>query len=409
MALDKISIDPRLRTMIDRLEETKAAIELYDAEWRLVWLSDELKEMVGEFDDEKLGIGRHMIESVCFNEIWFRRIAPESLFQLALDIMPFQLHDIPGGADALFDLAWGAMEEWEQPLHVPKGDFKSFFHEIEPAPPPPMFKYSIAFKPEGKFPTEVECFHFRLHAEDGEVLGMLVISSLGLPASVTALLTRGDAKMLQRMADLYEPGRRQAAVLFTDLEASGTLSRRLPSAAYFRLISQLTTEIDRVVAGYGGIIGKHAGDGVSAYFLLDGFESASQTARAAIEAAREIRDVAGEIAKKTMGEVGSLNGSLAVNVGVHWGATLYMGQLVSGGRLEVTALGDEVNECARIQESATEGEALASKALIEHLSTEDAAEVGLDLDSVRYLTVSELPGTTEKARRDAGALPVTHL
>lgn len=403
-----MAIDLRLQHLIDRLEATHAAIELYDSEWRLVWLSDEIKEMVGEYDDDKLGIGLHMIEGVCFNEIWFQRITPESLFQLALDLTPLQLRDTPGGADALFEMASRAMSRWETPLQVDPEDFRNFFYQLEPPPPSPVFVSTISFKPEGKLPTEIECFNIRLE-EAGEFLGTMVISTIGLPASLAALLTRGDVTMLQRMGSLYEPGRRQAVILFTDLEASGTLSRRLPSAGYFKLISELTTEIDRVVSQHGGVIGKHAGDGASAYFLLDDLEAPSRAARAGIEAAREIRDAAGEIAKRIMREVGTLNGSIAVNVGVHWGSTLYIGQLVGGGRLEVTALGDEVNECARIQESATGGEALASKALIEHLAPEDAVELGLDLDSVRYLTVSELPGVTEKARRDAGAIPVTHV
>jgi len=56
-----------------------------------------------------------------------------------------------------------------------------------------------------------------------------------------------------------------------------------------------------------------------------------------------------------------------VSVGVHWGGSLYMGQVVTRGRLEVTALGDEVNECARIQRAASGGAILASKGVLERL------------------------------------------
>ena len=86
-----------------------------------------------------------------------------------------------------------------------------------------------------------------------------------------------------------------------------------------------------------------------------------------------------------------------------------MGQLVTGGRLEVTALGDEVNEAARIQESARDGNVLASKVLVEHLSDEDARSLGIDPDSVLYRPVSELGSATTKAKRDAGGIPVTVL
>jgi class 3 adenylate cyclase len=98
-----------------------------------------------------------------------------------------------------------------------------------------------------------------------------------------------------------------------------------------------------------------------------------------------------------------------MKVGIHWGASLYMGQLVPGGRLDVTALGDEVNETARIQDSAEEGRTLVSKQLVEHLTDDDAASLGLDIEKLSYQTVSELERATEKAVRDAGTIPVTPL
>jgi class 3 adenylate cyclase len=101
--------------------------------------------------------------------------------------------------------------------------------------------------------------------------------------------------------------------------------------------------------------------------------------------------------------------SCAMNIGVHWGGTLYMGQVVTGGRLEVTALGDEVNECARIQESARDGNIIASKTLIEHLTAADARRLGIDPGSMGYRTISEFPNASEKALRDAGSVPVTQL
>jgi len=41
--------------------------------------------------------------------------------------------------------------------------------------------------------------------------------------------------------------------------------------------------------------------------------------------------------------------------GLHWGATLYVGQTATSRRTEVTALGDEVNRGARIEACATGG------------------------------------------------------
>ena len=76
---------------------------------------------------------------------------------------------------------------------------------------------------------------------------------------------------------------------------------------------------------------------------------------------------------------------------------------------EVTALGDEANETARIEACATGGRALASKALVERLSRDDAAEIGLDPDRVTYTPLADLATATEKARRDAPAIAVCEV
>jgi class 3 adenylate cyclase len=72
----------------------------------------------------------------------------------------------------------------------------------------------------------------------------------------------------------------------------------------------------------------------------------------------------------------------------------------------VTALGDEMNEAARIESAATGGVVFASKHLLERLSPGDAADLHIDLDHMTYATVSTLDGSSDKARRDAGAISV---
>ena len=83
----------------------------------------------------------------------------------------------------------------------------------------------------------------------------------------------------------------QAAILFADLGSLRRALRRLSSRGYFDLIRVLTDLIDTSVVDRDGIVGKHAGDGGSALFLAADFDDAeSAAARAAIEAARAIRD-----------------------------------------------------------------------------------------------------------------------
>lgn len=99
-------------------------------------------------------------------------------------------------------------------------------------------------------------------------------------------------------------------------------------------------------------------------------------------------------------------GDVVLRIGLHWGSTLYVGNITTRGRAEVTALGDEVNEAARIEACASGGRALASKDLIERLDSKDAAALEIDPDRLTYTTLGDLGTATDKARRDAPAIPV---
>ena len=177
--------------------------------------------------------------------------------------------------------------------------------------------------------------------------------------------------------------------------------RQLSSRGYFDLVGRLTDLIDSQVIKQGGIVGKHAGDGTSALFLVEQLgHSESEAASAAVRAARVIRDGASDS--------GPPGVHVRVKVGIHWGGTLMVGQVATSGRLEVTALGDEMNEAARIESAATGGGALASKLLIERLERNDATELGLNPDEMTYRTVGKIEGSSQKAVRDAGSISVCH-
>lgn len=385
---------PDLLETMRRIDRAGWAAEAYDAEWRLVWISEDLKAILGEFDREKLGYGLHFVETRGL-PTWSESVTEATRTTVLAELLPYVLADTPGGRGAIARML--GVEEAE-------------LGNLEPVTPPGLWAWSFEFVQRGLPPADGYAIALQGRDVDGRLIGTVMLYAPGLPASVLVLVSRGDRGMFERMARLLEPGRRQAAVLFADLEASGPLSRRLASGAYFKLIRSFTTAIDAAVIAHLGIVGKHVGDGVSAFFIAEELGSASGAARAALEAAREIAGAAERAAAEVAGATGALDpAECRVNVGVHWGGALYMGQLVTGGRLEVTALGDEVNECARLQEAAQDGQVLASKALVEQLSAADAAALGLDPDAAAYTPVAELPGAGDKARRDAGTVPVTAI
>jgi class 3 adenylate cyclase len=386
---------PELAEVASSLEETGWAAEIYDSEWKLVWVSGEILELTGVTDPVELGFGEHILQHIrmgTFQSI----ISAESAASLLEVELPMVLHDTPGGKEELKRLAGGVLDD--------------VIDRIEEQVPPTGWASQIEFIQGDLPPIPVNLLVTRLHSREGERIGRLVLYGPALPTSILSLVSRGDPSMFERMARLVEPGRRPAAILFADVQDSSLVSKRLPSASYFRLLRGLITAIDEVIGRFGGVVGKHAGDGATAFFIANDLGSFSGAVRSAIEAAREIAVVTRDVVERSSEESEAVDADdVKVNVGVHWGGQLFMGQLVTGGRLEVTALGDAVNEAARIQETARDGQVLVSKSLLEHLSEDDATALGIDPDAVIYRTIEELPAAGGKAKRDAGAVPVTAL
>jgi class 3 adenylate cyclase len=382
--------DPRLDSIVRGLESTGWAAEVCDSEWRLVWVSPQTRALIGQEDDSDLGLGEHVLESRQ-RPAWQRMVDRDAQEQWIRLNVPQMLVEDPGAAERLADIVDPALRAAvmeAKPVDVPIWTWLTRTTGVQPAV------------------NQVRNFGMRVRTKDGEAFATVYLYGANLPATLLALVSQGDRGMFERMARLADAGRREAGILFADIQSSGELSRHLSSAAYFRLVQALFTELDEVVIEAQGIVGKHAGDGLSAFFLSEQCGSREEAAGAAIDTAIRL----GEAARAT-GAGSDLPPAqdLRLNVGVHWGGALYMGQVVTGGRLEVTALGDEVNECARIQETARNGTILASKALIERLDPEHANRLGIDPDTVAYTTVAELPEAADKAVRDAGAIPVTEV
>lgn len=383
-----------LPVVAQRLEEADIPGYMWDDRWRLVWVSNALKLLLGETDDERLGIGEHLLT--------VRTLSPWEVLTASAARGWLVEH-----LSLMIDEAGGSIARVRNDIRSviadPKylGDVEMALEEaaVQPRLPLSILASTAEFAEWGEF----SYLTATLRGRDGGLIGTLEVGTPHLPLTLLMLLIRGERALFDRMARLQEPARREAAILFVDIEGSGALSRRLPSAGYFSLIQALTSGIDETVAQCGGVVGKHAGDGASAFFLVDELGSPSGAAAAAIEAARRVSDVA----RTAAAELG-LPLPVVINAGAHWGSTLYIGQLTSG-RLEVTALGDEVNECARLQESARGGTLLATKDLLERLEDQAVRRLELDLAGVQYTALADVDGATPKAVHDAGSLSVMPL
>jgi class 3 adenylate cyclase len=377
----RAELEPFLARVAEQLEATGSAAEIYDREWNLVWLTSQFRFFAGDRPLEALGLGQHAVT--------VRTTALDGMvpFETGIDWMrrniPLMAHDTPGGMDAVRAL-------------LPE-DHDRAVGPLESQPPETLWWGEVTYLQRALPPAQTRYLTYALQAPGGERVGWAILYLPAAPASIVSLITRGNQDMFARMAELLEPARHETAILFADIQASSALARRLSTQRWFDLIRAFSTASDQLVIENTGIVGRHAGDGITAFFLAEQVGSRAAACAAALHAGREIVSWCPD----------GLGGSeLHINAGVHWGGALYLGQVVTGGRLEVTALGDEVNECARIQQSARDGALLASKPVVERLDLDDAHALGLDPLTVMYRTVGELPGVTPKAVRDAGGVPV---
>jgi class 3 adenylate cyclase len=382
--------DPTRRHLAEVLEANGAVAEVYDHKWRLVYLTTEMMRMMvisGEAAESYMGIST-AVRTERYPEVW--QPERDTAINWVRTVFPLMLHDVPLG-----DPDFGEVF----------GNGREVAARMEPAPPPALATTITTSWPDAvrRFNTwagDVEILYQRVLGPDGSVVGVTSIARPAISPTLAARLSRGERTTLERIDRLSEPARRPSAILFADLEASGDLSRRLSSHAYFELIRRLTDLIDSSVTTHAGITGKHAGDGGSALFVAEGGNE-SVAAHGAIAAARAIREGAKGLSEDHDHDV-------RVNVGLHWGATLMVGQVSAGGRLEVTALGDEMNEAARIESLASRGAILCSKQLVERLDPQAADELAIDPGRLTYRPLSEL-SPDGKAARDAGSVAVAEL
>jgi class 3 adenylate cyclase len=389
--------DPILAAAAQALNETGHWAEILDKDWRAAYMTDEGRRIYGgrvELAQYLVGCHVYSRESIDLMGAWPGGHFPIKVQREAFAVVgPWILADKPGGRDELRRCIDPRLHDIVDRL-VPSPLISSAGIELGGI-------YTAAGAPV-RIPITVS----RLRRETGEIAGTTMLIKPGVGMAVLARMTAlGDPRHFERIEQVIRPDRRPAATLFADLESSSALARRLSTAGYFRLIRRLARAADQSVIDAGGLVGSHAGDGFGAFFLADVVGSESAAAAGCIGAARALTSALGEVAARSELDAAEV----LVRFGLHWGANLYVGQIATGGRTEVTALGDQVNETARIEACATGGRTLASKDLVERLAAADAAALGIDPDRVTYTTLADLPTATEKARRDAPAVAVCEV
>ena len=255
-------------------------------------------------------------------------------------------------------------------------------------------------------PTRIQGSISRIRDRTGRCRGIAMQWKPAVPmTTLGAMAYDKDPGHLERVQAASVATRQPAAILFGDLEGSSELSRTMSTAGYFNLVRRIVRTTDQAIVDHNGIVGRHVGDGVVAFFPVSATGSESAAARSAIKATRTIQAAMTTVADRS----GLDPEAVVVRFGLHWGASVFMGNISTAARSEVTALGDEVNEAARIEACATGGRILASKPLVERLTRDDGAAIGIDPDRIGYTKLADLSTATDKARRDAPAIAVCEL
>lgn len=380
--------DPLLAEAAKAFDQTRQWVWIVDSRWQLVFISHELRTSFG-YDVP--------LPTPFLGEAWLAaqlslRFGSNTLDQaseIAAGIGGLMLDDVgPAGVRALVD-----PRLCETVVHQPQLDAG-------------VFSFTFTGTGAAGFESRASGMAIRLRDTRGRLAGTAIVSRPALGDGTLASLTmHSDSEHLARMRQVERVARRPAAILFADLEDSSSLARRLPTAKYFQLARRLVRAADHHVVTAGGLVGRHVGDGLAAFFLAETAKSESAAARACIDAARGFRAAVSEVADRSHLEPSDV----VVRMGLHWGATLHVGNITTEGRSEVTALGDEVNVAARIEACAAGGLTLAAKDLIERLDDDDAAALGIDPGRLTFTTIGELPTATAKAQRDAPTIAVCEI
>ncbi|HET9851861.1 MAG TPA: adenylate/guanylate cyclase domain-containing protein [Candidatus Limnocylindrales bacterium] len=386
--------DPALADAASAIRDTGHWGWVVDERWRMMWASDEVRLSFGALIElASFEVGAHLFgpESIRTSEGWRMGSNSVELNRLFFrGVGGLILTDTPGGRDELRELVDPALRDIVDELTPTEGTMLSFTTQ--------------GFGLVGA--SDVPVIAFRVRDVNGRLAGTALISkpAAGM-AMLSAMTFTADLGHVARMGLVAEADRRPAAILFADLEASSPLARRLSTASYFALGRRLVRASDQCVVDAGGLVGRHVGDGVGAFFLAETAGSESAAAYGCIAAARALRESVAEVAARTDLQPEDV----VLRFGLHWGANLFVGNISTAGRSEVNALGDQVNEAARIEACASGGLALASKDLVERLDPDAAAALDLEPNRITYTPLGDLATATEKARRDAPAIAVCEI
>ena len=154
-------------------------------------------------------------------------------------------------------------------------------------------------------------------------------------------------------------------VLVADLQDSVKISAELLPGEYFAFINNLWDSLAGCFEKYGGIYGKHAGDGMVYYFIQ---QPGTDYIINAIDCALELRTRMKEFSSRWKIKKGWMD-DMYLNIGINEGQEFF-GTIRSAPNIEFTALGDSINSAGRLSDFARFGEIWTTKTVIGKINSD---------------------------------------
>ena len=206
-------------------------------------------------------------------------------------------------------------------------------------------------------------------------------------------------------------------VLVADLQDSVKISAELLPGEYFSLINSLWESLAGCFDNFGGIYGKHAGDGMLYYFIK---KPGTNYVMNSIDCALELRRRMKEFSSEWKIKKGWLD-DMYLNIGINEGQEFF-GTIRSAPTVEFTALGDSINYAGRLSDFARFGKIWTTKNVIIKLTEEELSSLCFgvsrkEADHERFvensfLRVIDLLDSTRKEGNkfaDIATLPITEI
>ena len=170
-------LDPRLTDVAEELEATGCAAEVYDSEWRLVYLTSQFRFFTGDKSLDELGVGRH---AVAIREAELHGMVPDDVeLKWLRTNIPLMAHSTPGGADAIRALLPDELDRALGPL--------------EPQPPKDLWWGELTYHQPGLPPAQTRYVHFALPERAGWSSSTMRANMPWLPRVISETMLAGAA------------------------------------------------------------------------------------------------------------------------------------------------------------------------------------------------------------------------